>query len=95
MTENQQPQRTSASPPGAPLPASGKTAGEEAGTGARNGGQDPNPLDSAQLTETPQSNTRMADDPLDGKQPADDPLGSDPLTLDRRNAPPAPGLHLP
>jgi len=33
----------------------------------------------------------MADDPLGEKQLADDPLGSDPLTLDRRNPPRAPG----
>ncbi|WP_314193417.1 hypothetical protein [uncultured Arthrobacter sp.] len=53
--------------------------------------QDPNPLASGQLVETPQSDTRMADDPLGEKQLADDPLGSDPLTLDRRNPPRAPG----
>jgi hypothetical protein len=46
----------------------------------------PNPLDSDQLAESPRSGTQMADDPLAGKQPADDPPGSDPLTLDRRNA---------
>ena len=42
--------------------------------------------DSGQLAETPQSGTQMAEDPLAGQQPADDPPGSDPLTLDRRNA---------
>ncbi|MFF2314927.1 hypothetical protein ACFVTE_01515 [Arthrobacter sp. NPDC058097] len=94
MTENQQPQGTSA-PADATLPASDKTAAEEAGAGARSGGQDPNPLASGQLAETPQSNTRMADDPLDGRQPADDPLGSDPLTMDRRNPPRTPGLQVP
>ncbi|MFE4833145.1 hypothetical protein ACFRAU_00540 [Arthrobacter sp. NPDC056691] len=60
--------------------------------GAHRGSHEPNPLASGQLAETPQSDTRMADDPLGGKQPADDPLGSDPLTLDRRNPPRAPGL---
>lgn len=54
--------------------------------------QDPNPLASSQLAESPQSDTRLADDPLGEKQPADDPLGSDPLTLDRRNPPRSPGL---
>lgn len=53
--------------------------------------QEPNPLNSAQLAESPQSDTRIADDPLGGKQPADAPLGSDPLTLDRRNPPRSPG----
>ncbi|GAB12755.1 hypothetical protein ARGLB_027_00840 [Arthrobacter globiformis NBRC 12137] len=53
--------------------------------------QDPNPLASGQLAESPQSDTRTADDPLGEKQPADDPLGSDPLTLDRRNPPRSPG----
>jgi hypothetical protein len=78
MTENQRPKGASAPPP----------AGAE-NTGAA---QEPNPLASSQLAESPQSDTRMADDPLGGKQPADDPLGSDPLTLDRRNPPRAPGL---
>jgi len=86
MTENDQPQDA-----GAPAPAADRTAAEEAGGGAR-AGQDPNPLASRQLAESPQSDTRMADDPLAGKQPADEPLGSDPLTLDRRNPPRAPGL---
>lgn len=45
-----------------------------------------NPLESSQLAENPAAGSRLADDPLAGKQPADDPLGSDPLTLDRRNA---------
>ncbi|HEY3572701.1 MAG TPA: hypothetical protein VGK98_02620 [Arthrobacter sp.] len=92
MTDNQQPQGPSASPPDDSLPASEKTGAEEAGAGSRSSGQDPNPLASGQLVESPQSNTRMADDPLGGKQPADDPLGSDPITLDRRNPPRAPGL---
>ena len=92
MTDNQQPQGPSASPPDDPLPASEKKGPEEGGPGAGSSGQDPNPLASGQLAETPQSDTRMADDPLGGKQPADDPLGSDPLTLDRRNPPRAPGL---
>lgn len=48
--------------------------------------QVPNPLDSDQLAESPRSGTQLADDPLAGNQPADDPPGSDPLTLDRRNA---------
>lgn len=38
------------------------------------------------MAESPASGTRIADDPLAGKQPADDPMGSDPLTLDRKNA---------
>lgn len=46
----------------------------------------PSPLDSDQLAETARSGTQMAEDPLAGQQPADDPPGSDPLTLDRRNA---------
>ncbi|MDQ0616600.1 hypothetical protein [Arthrobacter globiformis] len=88
MTENQGPQGA-----GAPLDDTESARPEEAGGGPDSGGpdQDPNPLTSSQLAETPQSDTRMADDPLDGKQPADDPLGSDPLTLDRRNPPRAPG----
>ncbi|MGN7250893.1 MULTISPECIES: hypothetical protein [unclassified Arthrobacter] len=89
MTENQWPQAAGARPPD----DEESTDPELAGGGPRSGGpgQDANPLASGQLAETPQSNTRMADDPLNGKQPADDPLGSDPLTLDRRNPPRAPG----
>ncbi|MFP3461790.1 hypothetical protein R5O87_13135 [Arthrobacter globiformis] len=86
MTENERPQGAGAPPPDAPLPATEKTR-----AGAQSSRQDPNPLASGQLVETPQSDTRMADDPLGGKQPADDPLGSDPLTLDRRSPPRAPG----
>ena len=86
MTENQRPKGAGAPPPGAE-----RTGAAEAGASARNGGQDPNPLASSQLAESPQSDTRMADDPLGEKQPADDPLGSDPLTLDRRNPPRSPG----
>lgn len=69
------------------------TGGGRAGAGPRSAGpvQEPNPLASAQLAESPQSDTRIADDPLGDKQPADDPLGSDPFTLDRRNPPRAPG----
>jgi hypothetical protein len=54
MTENQRPKGASAPPP----------AGAE-NTGAA---QEPNPLASSQLAESPQSDTRMADDPLGGKQ---------------------------
>ncbi|MBT2547139.1 hypothetical protein [Arthrobacter sp. ISL-65] len=94
MTENQWQQGAGARP----TDDTESTGPEQAGGGPGSGGpgsggpdQDPNPLASSQLAETPQSDTRMADDPLDGKQPADDPLGSDPLTLDRRNPPRAPG----
>ncbi|MDP9693252.1 UNVERIFIED_ORG: hypothetical protein J2X79_000789 [Arthrobacter globiformis] len=89
MTENQRPQGA-----GAGQPDDAESTGpERAGGGPRSSGpgQDPNPLASSQLAETPQSDNRMADDPLAGKQPADDPLGTDPLTLDRRNPPRAPG----
>jgi hypothetical protein len=89
MTENQ----TSDGAVAGPADDAESTGPEHAGGGAGSGGpgQDPNPLASSQLAETPQSDTRMADDPLDGKQPADDPLGTDPLTLDRRNPSRAPG----
>ena len=89
MTENQGPPDAGALQPG----DAESTGPERAGDGPRSGGpgQDPNPLTSGQLAESPQSDTRMADDPLDGKQPADGPLGTDPLTLDRRTPPRAPG----
>ena len=88
MTENQQPQGE-----GAPPPEDVEGTGQEQARkgGSRAPAQDPNPLASAQLAESPQSETRIADDPLAGKQPADAPLGSDPLTLDRRNPSRAPG----
>jgi hypothetical protein len=90
MTEHQRPQGTSTPPPTAD-----RTVAEDAGNGGSSGSHAPNPLASSQLAESPQSDTRMADDPLAGKQPADEPLGSDPLTLDRRNPPRAPGLKAP
>jgi hypothetical protein len=80
MTENQPPK-------GSTPPVGDRTGPDEASAS-----QDPNPLASGQLVESPQSDTRMADDPLGEKQPADDPLGSDPLTLDRRNPPRTPGV---
>ena len=89
MTENQGPRGAGASRPD----HAESTGPEQAAGGPRSSGpdQDPNPLASGQLAETPQSETRLADDPLDGKQPADDPLGADPLTHDRRNPSRAPG----
>jgi hypothetical protein len=89
MTENQRPERA-----GVPAPGDDPGAGRDlAPAGQDNAGpaETPNPLASAQLVENPQADTQVADDPLGGKQPADDPLGSDPLTLDRRNPPRAPG----
>lgn len=89
MTENQRLQAA-----GTPPPAGADSAGPEQAAASPHSGepaQDPNPLASGQLAETPQSDTRMADDPLRGKQPADDPLGSDPLTQDRRNPRRTPG----
>jgi hypothetical protein len=89
MMENQQHHGAGVPPPD-DAPGTGR---EPAGAGPRSAGpvKEPNPLDSAQLAESPQSDTRIAEDPLGEKQPADDPLGSDPLTLDRRNPPRAPG----
>ena len=88
MTENQRPQGGGVPPPG---DVEG-TGPEQPGKGGSSGpAQEPNPLASEQLAESPQSETRIADDPLAGKQPADAPLGSDPLTLDRRNPPRTPG----
>jgi hypothetical protein len=89
MTENQGPQAAGTRQPDDAESTDPEQAG--GGPGSSGSGQDPNPLASGQLAETPQSETRLADDPLDGKQPADDPLGTDPLTLDRRNPPRAPG----
>jgi len=88
MTENQRPQGE-----GVPPPEQAEGAGQERAVkgGSSGPAQEPNPLASDQLAESPQSETRIADDPLGGKQPADAPLGSDPLTLDRRNPPRAPG----
>jgi hypothetical protein len=68
------------------LPEDSPEASGDTGSPAGGPPHVPNPLDSAQLAENPASGTGMADDPLAGKQPADDPSGSDPLTLDRRNA---------
>jgi len=78
---------------GVPPPddAPGTGGGRPGGPRSAGPGREPNPLASAQLAESPQSDTRIADDPLGDKQPADEPLGSDPLTLDRRNPPRAPG----
>jgi hypothetical protein len=70
---------------GAP-PAAGTRAGAAPGAPAAEPPHVPSSLDSTQMAESPASSTRIADDPLAGKQPADDPLGSDPLTLDRKNA---------
>ena len=79
------PDATTAGFTGAPQAASA-TTGAAPGAPAGEPPHVPNPLDSTQLAESPGSATRIADDPLAGKQPADDPPGSDPLTLDRRNA---------
>jgi hypothetical protein len=68
------------------LPEDSPEAPGDTGTPASVPPHVPNPLNSTQLTESPASGTGIADDPLAGKQPADDPSGSDPLTLDRRNA---------
>lgn len=89
MTENQQPHGAGV-PPADEAPGTGRDPGG-AGPGGAGAVQEPNPLASAQLAESPRSDNRIADDPLGEKQPADDPLGSDPLTLDRRNPPRAPG----
>lgn len=67
-------------------PAASPTAGAVPGAPAGEPPHVPSPLDSTQMAESPASGTRIADDPLAGKQPADDPMGSDPLTLDRKNA---------
>lgn len=93
MADNQEPHGAGAAPPDdAPDAGQDRTAGQSgSGPGSTGPVRDPNPLASAQLAESPQSDTRIADDPLGGQQPADDPLGSDPLTLDRRNPPRAPG----
>ena len=93
--ESQGTQQFDEAAPGSFKPAAGPdattagftpTAGAVPGAPAGEPRHVPSPLDSTQMAESPASGTRIADDPLAGKQPADDPLGSDPLTLDRKNA---------
>lgn len=94
MKDDQWPPEGGVSAQGASSPEDAEVPGTESQDGPTDGagapaGEPPhvrNPLESNQLAESPAAGSRLADDPLAGKQPADDPLGSDPLTLDRRNA---------
>lgn len=94
MKDDQWPSEGGPSAHGASIPEDAEVPGTESQDAPTNGAGAPasepahvrSALESNQLAESPAASSRLADDPLAGQQPADDPLGSDPLTLDRRNA---------